>query len=160
MQNKYLIRWSTFTVFGFFFLLSHNSYGQILITEVRSAELPATLLPSSRSKIVMEYDGQLGSGTNADVLGSHMVSGHYRISSDTNSTISINIASNEDVPNIELKTFKIRYQGVTYKSFPATGLPSPGAGEDVYIGFTAIIRSGANEGESFPTFVFDVIEEN
>jgi hypothetical protein len=42
---------------------------------------------------------------------------------------------------------------------PAIGLSSPGAGEDLFIGFTVVLKSGAGEGERLLSYTIDVTEE-
>lgn len=140
-------------------LASNTVCAQIYIEELQQAELPLALIPDTRKKIVVETSGSLGSGTNADIVGGHTVLGHYRISSDTNQTITINVISTADDPDIVLQNFKIKYQGATYKKLPAVGLPSPGAGEDLFIGFTVILNTGAGEGERLLSYTIDVTEE-
>ena len=117
-----------------------SAQAQIRIEEQQQAELPLALIPSSRQKIILKTNGGLGGNTNADIVGGHAMSGHYKVysDSDSDSNISINILSNEDDPHIKLKSFKVVYKGVTYKNFPVVGLSSPGNGEDIHIGFTAI----------------------
>ena len=132
---------------------------EIRIEEQQQAELPLALIPNTRKKIILKPNGSLGANTNAEIVGGQPLSGHYRISSDSERTISINVLSNEDDPDIKLKTFKVKYQGVTYKTFPAIGLPSPGSGEDLLVGFTAILKSSAGEGERFPSYILDIVEE-
>lgn len=134
-------------------------HAEIRIEEQQQAELPLALIPNSRKKIVLKPNGSLGAKTNAEIVGGQSMSGHYRIFSDSDRTITINILSNEDVPEIKLKNFKVRYQGVTYKNFPVIGLPSPGNGEDLLVGFTAILKSSAGEGERFPSYTIDVVED-
>lgn len=143
-------------------LFSAFSFGvqaQVIIEELQQAELPLALIPDARKKIVLKPNGNLAAATNADIVGGHAVSGHYRISSDTEQSITIDVMSTEDDPKIVLKNFKLKYQGVTYKKPPVTGLPSPGSGEDLFIGFTVILKSGAGEGERFLSYTIDVIEE-
>ena len=138
---------------------SNYAFSQIWIEERQRAELPKTLVTGARQKIVLTYSNQLGNGTTADIVGGQTMSGHYYISSDTQQTISINILSNRDVASIQLKSFKLKYKGETYNNFPAVGLPSPGNGEDVYIGFTAVLESSAVEGEILPSYLLDINEE-
>jgi hypothetical protein len=138
---------------------SHHALSQIWIEEYQQAELPLAIVPGVRKKIVLTTQNGLGGQTTAEIVGGSPVAGHYRISSDTDKTISIDIISNQDVSQLNLKKFKVKYRGVTYKTFPAVGLPSPGAGEDLFVGFTVIIKSSASEGELFPSYVIDVVEE-
>lgn len=140
-------------------LASNTVCAQIYIEELQQAELPLALIPEARKKIVLKPNGKLASATNADIVGGHAVSGHYKISSDSNQTISINVVSTEDDPDIVLKNFKIKYQGSTYNKLPAIGLSSPGAGEDLFIGFTVVLKSGAGEGERLLSYTIDVTEE-
>jgi len=136
-----------------------SAYSQIWIEERQRAELPASLISSHRMKIVLTHGNQLGGQTSAEVVGGQIISGHYFISSDTQQMISINLISNQDDADISLTKFTMKYKGQTYKSFPAVGLPSPGNGEDVFIGFTATINQNTSEGERFPSYILDVNEE-
>jgi len=141
------------------FCYVNMAHSQIWIEERQRAELPASLVSSQRMKLVLTHGNQLGGQTSAEVVGGQIISGHYFITSDTLQTISINLISNQDDADISLTKFTMKYKGQTYKTFPATGLPSPGNGEEVFIGFTATIKQNALEGERLPSYILDVNEE-
>ena len=136
-----------------------NARSQVWIEERHQAVFPLTLIPDSRKKIILKPNGSIGANTTAEVVGGSAVSGHYYVSSDSERTITIDVLSNNDDQNIKLKNFKVKYLGKTYNGLPASGLPSPGQGTDLYIGFTAILKSGAEEGERYPSYTIDIVED-
>ncbi len=148
-------------LFGFALCFSSVAFvqAQITIEERQQAELPLVLIPTARQKIILKPNGNLGGNTTASIVGGQAMSGLYTVSSDSDRSISINILSNEDEPYIKLKNFKVVYQGVTYKKFPAVGLPSPRSGEDIKVGFTVILKSSAGEGLRLPSYTLDINEE-
>jgi len=134
-------------------------HAEIVIEELQRAELPPALLSGYRTKIVLTGNNQLTNRTTAEMLSGQVISGHYRLKSDSDRPITINLKSNKDDKYIGLRKFSLVYKGRTYKNFPVTNLSSPGAGADIFIGFTAIVRSRAKEGERFPSYTIDVFEE-
>jgi len=159
MSKTKKLHWVAIVVLAILVFTTNKAYSQIWIEERQRAELPLTLVPGTRKKLILTPNNKLGGNSNAEVVGGQTVSGHYYIQSDSDKTISISLLSNEDVSELRLKRFKVKYKGVTYKSFPAVGLPSPGNGEDIFIGFTVIVKSSAVEGEKYPSYILDVSEE-
>lgn len=141
-------------------LSSTMTKAEVWIEEIQKAELPVSLLSNNKTKIVLKPNGNLGGGTNVTIVGGQHVSGKYRITSDSTSPITINLSSDNDTARIRLKRFKARYGGKTYKAFPVTGLANPGmSGAILSIGFTTVIKSGANEGSNELSYILDVSED-
>jgi len=151
--------WVAAVIASFSVLSAPNSFGQVTIEERQRAELPSALISSHRSKMVLTSSNQLDGETTASVMSGQSYSGHYYISSNSDHTVSIDLKDNQDDEDIQLSKFTLVYKGRMYTSFPATGLPSPGEGENVYIGFTVTLRPGVTAGERYPSYEIDVTEE-
>ena len=143
-----------------FSITPNTAYSEIWIEEVQQAELPLALLPTGSKKIVLEQNSSLGPRTSASIVGGQHFAGQYLIKSDTASAITINLTSDDNIQSVQLNKFQLKYNNLVYSSFPASGLDNPGiSGTYVTVGFTAIIKSGAPEGVSEPSFTIDVTED-
>ncbi|TNC80627.1 MAG: hypothetical protein C9356_12970 [Oleiphilus sp.] len=137
-----------------------GSYAQVWIQEVQSLSFPKALpSESGKKRIIVTHNGNLGGGTNATIVGTYYNEAEFIISSDSTNTITVDIQSNEDIAGVTLKGFKLRYEGVTYKSFPASGLPSPGSGTSAKLGMKVVYQRSVGEGEMHPSFVINVTED-
>jgi|GEM_PF-6860742 len=147
-----------------FFIVSYFvpavAHSEIWVEEVQQAELPLALLPTGSKKIVLEQNSSLGSRTSATIVGGHHFAGQYLIKSDTTSTITINLTSDNNIPSVLLNQFQLKYNNTVHSSFPASGLENPSiSGAYITVGFTATIKSSAQEGVSLPSFTIDVTED-
>jgi len=159
--NRHLMTALLFIVVAVFLVFTApHSTAQVTIEERQRAELPSALMSSSKSKIVLTSNNQLDGRTTANVMSGQSLSGQYFISSDTDRTIRINVTDNNVDSDISLTHFTVVYKGRLYTTFPVTGLPSPGKGESVYIGFTATVKPRAGAGERNLSYDIDVTEEN
>lgn len=138
----------------------YSVQAQVWIQEVQSLNFPKALQSTSgKKRIVVTFNGNLGGATTATIVGTHYNEAEFILSSDSNNTITIDIQSNEDVSGVTLKNFKLRYQGVTYKNFPASGLPSPGTGTNARLGMKVVYQRKVGEGEMQPSFELNVTED-
>lgn len=140
--------------------LQNPAQAEVWIQEVQSVAFPKVLSTGTgNSKIIVEYSGQLGSGTNATIVGANFNAGEYLLTSDTSNTFSINIVSDQNVSGVTLKTFKFHYEGITYKNFPVSGLPSPGSGKTAQLGLLVQYNASVGIGEVLPSFTITVSED-
>jgi len=147
----------------FFFVsvfVPNVAHSEIWIEEVQQAELPLALLPAGSKKIVLEQNSSLGPRTSATIVGGQHFAGQYLIKSDTASTITINLTSDDNIQSVQLNKFQLKYDNTVHSNFPASGLVNPNiTGAYITVGFTTIIKSGAPEGISLPSFTIDVTED-
>ena len=138
-----------------------HANAEVWIEQLESMRFPSSLgISNGNARIEVLPSGTIGGATNADVLGTLFNAGEFQISSNTNSTITIDIDSNDDVTGVTLKSFSLSYQGTTYSKFPARRLPSPGNGAVARLGIRAVYTSSATEGIHLPSFSIVVTEDN
>ena len=141
-------------------LVPNEAYSEIWIEEVQQAELPLALLPTGSKKIVLDQNSSLGARTSATIVGGQHFAGQYLVKSDSTSTITLNLTSDDNIRSVQLNKFQLKYNNVVYSSFPVSGLVNPGlSGSYITVGFTATIKSGAPEGISEPSFTIDATED-
>ena len=158
-EKQIYIKYVLLFVLAIFFV-PNSAHSEIWIEEIQQAELPLALLSSSKKKIILKQNNSLGASTTATIVGGQHYAGQYRINSDTSSTITINLTSNNNINHVLLKKFKLKYNGTVYNTFPVSGLINPGqSGKIIKVGFTTIITSGAPEGISQPSFTIDATED-
>ena len=141
-------------------LFTPSLFAQITIEQITPHRFPAALAPSSgNARIVVNYSGNLDSGTTATLIGNTYNAAEFRLSSDTSKTFTVNVYNGDDVPGVELKSFKFRYNNTTYNTFPTSGLPNPGSGSTVTVGIEVIFDSSINSDEYTPSFNIEVTED-
>jgi len=140
--------------------LNSTINAEILIQQTQGLQFPKALVASSgNARIVVKHNGQLGSSTTATIVGTNYNAGEYLLSSDTSNTFTVNITSDENIPGVQLKSFKFRYEGTTYKNFPASGLPNPGSGTVATLGVKVLYNTSIDLGEVQPSFTLTVTED-
>lgn len=131
----------------------------VSITEVQTHTFPAVMTNKQTARLTVNQYGQLESIQGATVLGDYYNAGQYLLQSDSSNTITINITSLEDVPNVSLGSIQLLYQGRTYRKFPARRLPNPGSGSTAQIGIKVTFSRNVPPGLATPSFVIDITED-
>lgn len=133
---------------------------KVWLTELQSLTYPTAIKNTDRaSRVVLTWKGGLGGSTNVELLDSYYHQAKYRIRSDSNRPITIEIANLGNEPRINLRGFKLRYRNRTYKHFPVTNLENPGMeGEEIWVGATVTAGKRAKPGLKLPAYWLEVTD--
>ncbi|ACA86847.1 hypothetical protein [Shewanella woodyi] len=133
----------------------------ITITEIQPLKYPSAIKNSSKSSIVVvNWKGKLGKATNTTLLDNDYHQGRYLITSDSTAPISIDFFQLANEYKINLKSLRVRYKNQTLKSFPASGLASPGLeGEYIDIGAKVVAGKNATPGMKSPQYILRIEEQ-
>jgi hypothetical protein len=138
----------------------NTSFAAVSITEVQQHRFPDAVASSKTGKITLNWKGNVANVVNTQIVGDYWSSGEFVLQSNSSSTISINVYSNQDIPGVTLKTIRFRYKGKTYKTFPVSGLPNPGAGSNAQLGMRILFSKNVEPGEITPAYTIEVTEDN
>ena len=107
----------------------------------------------------MNWKGGIGKATNSDLFDHIYHAGKYKIYSDTDKSIIINITYINNSSGIKLKSFKVRYKNKTYKSFPTSALKNPGTkGAIIKIGAKMVANKNTTSGSKQPQYLIQIDE--
>lgn len=138
----------------------NTAHAAVSINEVQQHQFPDAVASSKTGRLVVTWKGDLGNVVNTQVVSDYWSNGEFVLQSDSSSTITVNIYSNQDIPGVTLKTFRLRYQGKTYKTFPVTGLPNPGPRSEAQLGMRILFTKNVAPGQVAPSYTIEVTEDN
>ncbi|MGF1762051.1 hypothetical protein [Aliivibrio kagoshimensis] len=143
-----------------FILLPCHSKAEIIIEEIQPLKFPSIIKNLGSSTIVLvNWKGGIGKATNSDFFDHIYHAGKYKIYSDTEKNITINITSINNNSGIKLKSFKVRYKNKTYKSFPTSALKNPGTkGATIKIGAKMVANKNTTPGSKQPQYLIQIDE--
>jgi hypothetical protein len=137
-----------------------NAHAAVSINEVQQHQFPDAVASSKTGRLIVTWKGALGNVVNTQVVSDYWSNGEFVLQSDSSSTITVNIYSNQDIPGVTLKTIKFRYQGKTYKTFPVSGLPNPGPGSKARLGMRILFTKNVEPGQITPSYTIEVTDDN
>jgi len=133
---------------------------QITLIESERLQFPAATASPSTGQMRLTPRGKLRDVLNTEVVGTVYHNAEFRVSSDTDKTITIDIKDLADVPGVQLDDFRIRYRGKVYRDFPVSGLRNPGTnGRRVRVGIRVRFDSSVGGGEYLPSYDLTITED-